>query len=175
VEKPTCRQLTTCCGLWCGDCVPYQRELFEAARSFRGLLEKYHFDEYVKTKLGKVEEYSHYEEFARLLDYMIREECTVQCYDGPCSEVNCSPACPLKSCAAEKGLEGCWDCDYTACSHILDMEPRHPDILYSLEMIRTHGIDGWAPYRGAHHPWQKRCPGDGGGAVKTASLKEEPQ
>lgn len=148
------RRLTTCCGLWCGDCVPYQHELFEEARKFRSLLEKYHYREYAATKPDKAPIYANYAVFEDILDYIIREECTVQCFEGPCSEVNCSPDCAIKQCASEKGLAGCWECDYRACPQISSMLFRHPDVYHSLDMLKKHGIEGWSDYRGAHHPWQ---------------------
>lgn len=151
----TARQLTTYCGLWCKDCVPYQHDLYDSARKLKAELEKYNFREYAKSKAEKISSFRDYTHFEEVLDDLIREECTVQCYDGPYSEANCSPSCTVRVCAIERGYEGCWECDYEKCTMILEMIPRHPDMLHSLKMLKEYGISGWEPYRGSHHPWQK--------------------
>lgn len=156
-KKWNARQLTTYCGLWCGDCVPAQRELYESARQLQRLMEEYHFAEYAASKAARVPEFLRFHEFEQTLAAILREECTVPCVDGPCSEANCGPGCPIRVCVLGKRLAGCWECpEHEQCPLLLDMVPRHPDLMYSLRMIAAHGVESWADWRGAHHPWQKR-------------------
>ncbi|MCD8349982.1 MAG: DUF3795 domain-containing protein [Planctomycetaceae bacterium] len=151
----TPRQLTTYCGLWCGDCVPAQSELFDALRRFIALATKHRLRDYAASKLGSVPEFAGYDVMEDVLQAVLREECSVHCVDGPFSEANCSPACPIRTCVLGQGLAGCWECPtYRECPHIQAMLPRHPAQLDNLARIAAEGIERWHRTRGIHHPWQ---------------------
>lgn len=157
IGRYNARQLTTYCGLWCGDCVPAQQELYAAARRLQALMEQYHFAAYAASKAAQVPAFVRFAEFEQTLAAILREECTLPCVEGPCSQANCGPGCPIRVCVLDKGLAGCWECqEHEQCERLLAMVPRHPDLMYSLRMIAEHGVDDWPAWRGAHHPWQKR-------------------
>ena len=59
------REQTACCGLYCGDCIPSHRPLFDAAERLRQELEKCHFGKYAKYKSKSNRAFEHFGTFRR--------------------------------------------------------------------------------------------------------------
>ena len=146
------RRNTTYCGLWCGDCIPGDHALFALALALKQRLEQVGFRHYAAYKEAKVPSFSDYDTFEAVLAALEDVHCTRTCHEGPLSKAGCAQDCHLRSCALEKGLDGCWACpDFERCAQIADMQQLHPDILHNLRTIRRVGIDRWVGQRGRHY------------------------
>ncbi len=149
--------LTTYCGLYCKDCIPSQKELYSLASRFEELLGELHFDKYAELKAGQPywsesnSVFKSYPEFIRVLQAIRGLECRSLCREGGGWK---GGRCPVRNCALEKSIMGCWECpDYKTCKHLEPLLKFHPNLAYHLELIRSEGIDNWAASRKGHYPW----------------------
>ncbi|MCL2774475.1 MAG: DUF3795 domain-containing protein [Oscillospiraceae bacterium] len=150
----TDKELTAVCGLWCNDCIPSNEKLYSLTSELNQLLIDIGFKNYADFKSNRVVEFKDYDIFINVLNAFKKLHCYNYCHKGPCSEAGCDPSCKIRVCAAEKGFEGCWECDtYLSCEHIEKMNRFHPDIKLNLTMIKEHGVDNWKEYRGRHYNW----------------------
>lgn len=148
----TDRELTSFCGLWCGDCIPSNERLYTLTAELRALLAQTDFKNYAALKSTKIAAFQDYEVFLSVLNAFEKLQCYDGCRKGPRSAAGCAKDCEIRACAREKGLEGCWDCDACpTCGIIKKMEKSHPDIKRNLAMIQKHGIEHWKDYRGRHY------------------------
>ena len=146
------RERTACCGLYCGDCIPAQRPLFEAARRLSEELEKCQFEEYAAYKSRGNPAFGAFGAFRAVLDAISTLPCPATCFHG-----GGRPDCPIRTCARGKGMEGCWQCPSgETCALLEPLAACHGDtVQYNLRMIRQLGADNWAHARGLHYTWQK--------------------
>ena len=150
---------TSYCGLWCGDCIPANEKLYEAASKLNRLLVEIGFKNYAAYKSNQVYEFKDYDIFINVLNAFDKLHCYNYCRKGPCSEAGCAKDCKIRLCSIERGLNGCWDCDiYLTCGPITEMEKFHPDIKNNLAMIKEHGVGKWKEYRGRHYYWNESHP-----------------
>lgn len=161
MERRSEREQTAYCGLWCGGCISGNHELFDAVRRLKNLLEENHFENYAAYKAGAgknpVPAFAAYPAFLEVLSAIPGIECNPTCYNGPRSEsVGCTPECPLRVCAIEKGLEGCWKCDSRdACPDFLELDGRHPELQDNIRCLREHGAEDWTRYRTPVNIWEE--------------------
>jgi quercetin dioxygenase-like cupin family protein len=144
------REQTACCGLCCGDCIPSNRPLFEAAERLRQELEKCQFGAYAAYKSRSSQAFEHYETFREVLDAILPLQCT-----KPCSQGGGRSDCPIRACAHGKGMEGCWNCAASeTCTHLKPLSAAHGDtVKHNLHAIRQFGVENWAHARGKHYVW----------------------
>ena len=144
------REQTACCGLYCGDCLPSRRPLFDAAERLRQELEKCQFGKYAQYKSEGNSVFSHFETFREVLDAILTLPCRKTCFHG-----GGRSDCPIRACARGKELEGCWQCAvFETCSLLEPMTVCHGDLLkHNLGMIRQFGAEHWAHRRGKHYVW----------------------
>ncbi len=144
------REQTACCGLYCGDCIPSNRPLFDAAQRLRQELEKCQFDQYAKYKSKSNRAFDHFGVFRDVLDAML----TLQCAK-PCSQGGGRPDCPIRTCAHGKGMEGCWTCTASeTCTLLEPLSPCHGDtVRRNLRTIGRLGVQNWSHARGKHYVW----------------------
>ena len=148
------RRATAYCGLCCLDCIPACRRLFEAVRELREVLDELDFSQYAAVKAKRSEAFAKYGAFAEVLAEIEKLGCTGSCYEGPHSELGCTPNCEVRSCVVGKGLGGCWACDeHHDCSLLAPLKRFHPGLESNLETIRRLGIEGWLGERGRHYTW----------------------
>ena len=147
-------RFTAYCGLFCADCIPGNKELFHTVKKLEHLLEQSAFAHYAVYKSQKSGIFAKYGNFLRVLREIKRLECTGSCYDGPVSDLGCTPDCPIRACVREKGFEGCWDCpDHSECDKLAEYKEFHPGLEQNLATIRNLGVQNWIPYRGKHYRW----------------------
>jgi hypothetical protein len=144
------REQTACCGLCCGDCIPSNRPLFDAAERLRQELEQCQFAEYAQYKAKKNEAFEHFGTFREVLDAILTLPCT-----KPCSQGGGRPDCPIRVCAHGKGMEGCWQCTACeTCAHLEPLSAAHGDtVRHNLRVIRQFGVEDWTHARGKHYVW----------------------
>lgn len=145
---------TAFCGLWCGDCIPANERLYELTSELIQLLNDIKFENCAEFKSNRVPAFKDYDAFINVLNSFEKLHCYNYCRKGPCSEAGCAKSCKFRSCAIDKGFDGCWECDtYLHCEHIIKFEEFHPGKIHNLNMIKQYGIDGWKEYRGKHYKW----------------------
>jgi hypothetical protein len=144
---------TACCGLCCGDCIPSNRPLFDAAERLRQELQNCGFDAYAKYKSKSNQAFNHFETFRGVLDALLTLQCT-----KPCSQGGGRADCPIRACACGKGMEGCWQCAASAtCTHLEPLSAAHGDtVQHNLRAIRQLGVEHWTDARGPHYAWTER-------------------
>ena len=144
------REQTACCGLYCGDCIPSNRPLFDAAERLRHELEKCQFEEYARYKSKGDRTFDDFGTFREVLDAILTLPCSKPCFHG-----GGRADCPIRTCAQEKGMEGCWQCPaFETCTLLEPMSACHGDtVKHNLRMIRQFGVEDWAPRRGKHYVW----------------------
>ncbi len=141
---------TAYCGLYCGDCIPFNQPLFDTAEKLREELQKQQFDKYVGLKAKENPVLNDYETFVRVLSSLIELRCR-----KICRENGGKPDCKIRDCAREKGVEGCWECsDFEGCELLKPLSGYHGDTLKNnLRLIKKYGIENWADKRGKHYVW----------------------
>jgi hypothetical protein len=144
------KEETACCGLYCGDCIPSHRSLFDAAEKLRAELEKCQFDKYAQYKSQGNRTFDRFGTFQEVLDAIL----TVRC-PGPCFHGGGRSDCRIRACVREKKMEGCWQCTvFETCSLLEPMSACHGDtVKHNLRMIRQFGVENWARRRGKHYVW----------------------
>ena len=150
------RDMTTLCGLWCGDCVPANDRLFALTAELETLLKEIQFEEYAEYKSATVPEFKDYVVFATVLDAFKKIHCRNYCRNGPVSIAASSPTCKIRMCALEKELDGCWDCDtYATCDMLIRLSNLHPAVMDNLAALKEHGIENWLEHKGKNYRWSK--------------------
>jgi hypothetical protein len=145
-------ELTAYCGLYCGDCIPFNHPLFDAAAKLRDELDDRQFDKYAELKSRKNEVFKDYEVFKKVLLALIDLKCAKTCISG-----GGIPDCRIRLCIRKKGLKGCWECSgFEGCELLEPLSIAHGDTpKFNLRLIREYGIENWADKRGKHYLWDK--------------------
>jgi len=146
------REQTAYCGLYCGDCIPANQSLFEAAATLRQQLDDRQFEKYAEHKSARNKTFNGYPVFREVLDAILTLRCPNTCFHG-----GGNPNCAIRACARRKGLEGCWQCEGSeTCETLGILCCCHGDTArHNLRMIRQHGVENWSHTRGKHYVWQK--------------------
>ncbi len=145
------RRFTAYCGLYCKDCIPSDEALFKALGELKQRLDETGFDEYARLMAGSDPKFNDYPAFREVLGEIEKLKCAKFCRDG-----GCETGCHIRTCAVEKGFDGCWECaDFHGCNLLVPLKDVHPSLENNLEMVREHGIDGWSGRRGKHSKWSK--------------------
>ena len=140
---------TAPCGLYCIDCIPSQRKLFESVRALKHRLNELRFEHYAELKARQVPPLADYSLFLKVLDAIESLECPAPCRNG-----GGSPGCLVKECIARQGFCGCWECrEREHCDHLAPLLRVHPNLLSHLDLIAEYGPGAWAEHRGAHYRW----------------------
>lgn len=150
------REHTAFCGLYCLDCIPSKKTLFETAQELENILSDLNLEKYAEFKSKKFEVFKAYPKFIKVLREIKKLECKAPCFEGPRSEAGCKQNCEIRACVLNKKYEGCWECiDYNNCELLTPLKNFHPGLEQNLEMIKIFGVDNWSSKRGRHYPWSK--------------------
>ena len=151
------RKLTAYCGLYCGDCIPGNRELFRTTKRLQEIIQETGLDEYARFKAAKSDMFSNFDIFLQVLDEISRLECSGSCFEGPKSDLGCRSECEIRKCVMEHKLNGCWECKSSKnCEKLSDLKAFHPGLENNLEAIKNFGIGHWLKHRGRHYHWSKK-------------------
>jgi hypothetical protein len=147
------RRYTACCGLYCADCIPSRKQLFDTVRALADQLDGLEFGRYAALKAESNESYSEYDRFREYLSAIASLRCP-----GPCAGGGGKKDCAIRACAHEKGYAGCWECaGFETCELLVPFQRFHGDTpVINLRLIREHGPDNWAGRRGPHYLWNRR-------------------
>jgi len=145
------KRVTSCCGLYCKDCIPSNKALFETVGKLEDLLTELNFTEYAAYKVAGNAAFAGYPTFVAVLQAMKGLECKKLCGDGGGKQ-----GCLVKKCVVANNYAGCWECGtFEACELLAPLRANHEDLNHNLTMIREHGVDAWAPKRGRHYRWDE--------------------
>lgn len=148
------RKYTAYCGLYCRDCIPGNKHLFEIVTKLETTLEEVKFKEYANFKSKKSEVFNYYNKFIDVLKEIKKLECSGSCYEGPHSLLGCTLNCRIRMCVMEKEYEGCWECEESKkCDKLHKHKDFHPGVARNLEMIKVYGVEDWIENRGKHYKW----------------------
>ncbi len=144
------RTCTAYCGLYCRDCIPSDRRLFDLARELESELARVRLEEYARLKTPADAAFADYPAFLKVLRAVRGLECR-----APCRAGGGKVACSVRDCVLARGLGGCWDCaERGTCRLLAPLLRFHPNLEHHLELIRREGPDGWSGKRRGHYPWQ---------------------
>ena len=146
----TDRDFTGYCGLYCRDCIPSKRRLFDLAGELEDKLAELRFDEYAAFKARSDAAFSDYQGFLRVLRAVRGLE-----FRAPCRAGGGKSTCAVRDCALARRLAGCWECsERHTCELLGPLRTFHPNLECHLDLIRQEGIDAWSTRRKGHYPWQ---------------------
>ena len=143
-------ECTAYCGLYCGDCIPFNQPLFDTAEKLKEQLQKVQFDKYAELKSEGNEVFTDYEVFIKVLSEIIKLRCNKTCVNNG-GKTNCN----IRNCVRKKGIEGCWECtDFEDCELLKPLSVYHGATPQNnLRLIKEYGIENWADKRGRHYVW----------------------
>ncbi len=143
---------TAFCGLYCGDCIPSNARLFELLEELSEFAAELHLDSYAGLISQKQGAFKDYPVFENVLSQLAALRCP-----NPCRSGGGRSKCPIRECALEKGLGGCWECpERRECSLLDPLRGFHGGTIDgNLDAIAERGTEGWPDVRGKHYPWSQ--------------------
>ncbi len=170
------------CGLTCCDCLFFKSEIYEAARKFKEILEKYQFDKFLKilsnnsaseamrkhldldevemwNKVGKhFEVFKNMPEFIKTLEGIISLQCKSTCKEASgCSLAGETHKCVALKCVQEKGFSGCWECEDTKeCEKLSFLKQSYGYVIEeNLEIVKNNGSNAVESRTNKYYSWQR--------------------
>jgi len=126
--------LIGCCGIYCGACFAYRREISRKAKELKDLLEREKFRRIAKP----FDWIGSYRDFSRWLSWLVRLTC-----DG-CQTGGGNPFCSIRKCCQKKGYTSCADCPEMPCKKLEWITRRYKKwSLKNLKRIREIGYEEW--------------------------------
>jgi hypothetical protein len=127
--------LIGCCGIYCGACFAYRKEISDKAKSLRELLKKEKFN-----KIAKPFKWvGDYREFRKWLSWLVRLKC-----DNGCQAGDGNPFCSIRKCCRKKGFVSCADCELMPCKKLEWISKRYKKWnIENLKRIREVGYKKW--------------------------------
>lgn len=140
-------RLTAFCGLYCTDCIPYDRAFYTTAKQFAAQLERVKFRQYAPLRAGQFPALADFPRFEAALQAIRDTQCNAICREGGCKK-----NCEIRACAIDRQLPGCWECpDRPSCSLLDGLRKSHPHLDQNLDLIREKGVENWAAERKPHY------------------------
>ncbi len=145
------KDLTTHCGIFCGDCPRYQAKFSDMCDDLLVEFERSHFSKLAKVIATKNDQFRIYPEMLSLLKTINNLKCEAPCRLGGGS----GESCEVKKCNKENNIEGCWECsDFEQCDKLNFLKPFCEEApIKNLKKIKEHGLENWAKYREKQYPW----------------------
>jgi len=149
------KDFTSCCGLYCPDCIWYRNNFSKPAGELLKRLKEVDFDRYASIRSPFGSELEHYKEFVDVLSFVAKNYCS-----EPCRKAGGrgGQPCEIMKCAEKKKLEGCWQCEEMEdCDKFDFLRPRCGDTPYrNLLKIKELGYEGWIKERSPYYIWQRK-------------------
>ena len=144
--------LTTYCGLYCGDCPRFQWKISGLARELLDEFERVHFSDLARVVAAHAPEFRHSDDMIALLNKLLDWKCESTCRQG---QDGTGASCEIKKCIRTKAIEGCWACeDFETCGKLDFLKAFCEDApIKNLRKIKELGIENWAKYREKQYPW----------------------
>ncbi len=147
----TDKDLTTHCGIYCGDCPRYKAEFSDMCAALLYEFEKSHFSELVKIIATKNDKFKKYDEMIFLLKTINVLKCELPCRLGG----GRGASCEVIVCNTDRNIEGCWDCnEFEHCAKLDFLKPFCGNApIKNLRIIREHGVENWSNHREKQYTW----------------------
>jgi len=160
------------CGMTCCDCNLYKSDIYEAARTFKEVIEKHEFDTFLanfsKTNLSFFHDFKKIPEFMAMLEKIISMQCENVCSEAKgCSIpqvdeimggiVKESNKCNVLICIESKGYEGCWECnELESCEKKKFFRIYGNVPVENCILVRDFGKDAVKPRGNKYYIWQQK-------------------
>lgn len=132
------KDLVAYCGLYCGDCVKFKKNIAKIAKDLDSELSKENF----KKIAHRIPGIKNYDEFREILNILTELECKESCRNG-----GGSADCEVKLCCQKKGYFTCAECDnFLYCPELAGIPAIQCGIISyvkELQRIREIGLDKW--------------------------------
>lgn len=145
------KELTTHCGIYCGDCPRYQAGFSDMSGELLEEFEKSNFSKLAEVIATKNEMFKQYPDMITLLQIIRDLKCDVSCRQGG----GLGESCGVIKCNREKDIEGCWDCGaFEHCDKLDFLKPFcHDAPIKNLKKIKKLGVERWVSQRENQYPW----------------------
>ncbi len=143
--------LTTHCGIYCGDCPRYKAKFSDMCEDLIEEFEKSNFSKLAKVIATKNDQFKQFDEMVILLDTIKNLKCEKPCGSGGGS----GESCEVIKCNKKKKIDGCWDCiEFETCTRLDFLKPFCGDApIKNLNKIKEYGVENWAEHREKQYPW----------------------
>lgn len=147
----TDKDLTTHCGIYCGDCPRYQARFSDMCADLLQEFEKSHFSELAKIIATKNDKFEEYDDMLSLLKTISALKCEAPCRLGG----GRGSSCEVIVCNKNRCIEGCWDCDdFEKCNKLDFLKPFCADApIKNLRTVKKYGMENWAGHREKQYLW----------------------
>jgi len=125
------RELITYCGLYCSLCAERSR-IPEKAGELMAALETEGYPQWAKD----LPDFNEFWAFIHRLAEPSEKGC---CRSGGCG----SPACSIRKCAKERGVEICDQCPDFPCKRIQGIAKGYPTLLHDAKRRQEIGVEAW--------------------------------
>jgi hypothetical protein len=136
------KELVAFCGLYCGDCVQFKRNVSKFAKDLENELSKENFEKIVKN----IPDIKNYNDFREVLEIISKLECKECCREG-----GGNPDCEVRLCCQKKGFYTCAECEsFLYCPELAGVPALQCGIISyvkELQRIREVGLDKWLEER----------------------------
>jgi len=148
------RDLVAYCGLYCDDCMAREGKIADLATELERELKKAGFERFVDavSDVPFFKALKKYPDFNEVLDVLKKSRCTKTCKEG-----GANPACEVRICCKEKGIEGCWVCgEFVECEKLVFLEGVHG--IAHIRNLRRLKRNGVAEFVKGKHDWYVKPP-----------------
>ena len=167
------------CGLTCCDCLFYNKEFFDAAKTMKRLIDKHRFDIFFGmmskseasahiaahlnrdgTQLAAMfRVFEHMPEFVKVLEGLMAVQCQQTCREkNGCSIGGATHQCEAIACVNSKGIEGCWKCaEYRTCAKLTFQRRSYgKTVAENLAQLERKGTDSLRSRGNQYYEWQRK-------------------
>ncbi|MBW1616605.1 MAG: DUF3795 domain-containing protein [Deltaproteobacteria bacterium] len=145
------KDLTTYCGIYCGDCPRYKAKFADMCVDISEEFERSHFSELAQVIEINNKEFQGYDKALLLLKSISSLKCNAPCRLGSGKAKNCE----VIKCNKSKNIDGCWDCDdFEECKKLDFLKHFCGDApIKNIRKIKKYGVENWATHREKQYPW----------------------
>jgi hypothetical protein len=150
-DMMTEKDLTTYCGIYCGDCPRYKAKFSDMCSDLLDEFENSHFSKLAKVIATKNDKFEKYDEMLSLLKTINDLKCEAPCRLGG----GRGESCEVIVCNKSKNIDGCWDCiEFETCPKLDFLKPFCKNApIKNLRKIKKLGVENWAENREKQYPW----------------------
>ena len=147
------RDLVAYCGLYCDDCMARKGTVADLAIELKKELKSAGFERFAEavSEVPTLSALKKYPDFAAVLDVLTKSRCEKTCKEGG------GHKCEVRTCCAEKEIEGCWVCgEFVDCEKLVFLEGVHGIAhIRNLRRLKRKGVSEFVKGK---HDWYVKPP-----------------